>query len=83
MESTIYSYLKQSMSNKKTYQPLIAEGKEYILIDGEYILINSNQKWFWSGEWQKRHKKAIHELESGEYEEFRNGEDFLNSLKNL
>jgi len=54
METTIYSYLKQSMSTKKTYQPLIAEGKEYILIDGEYIRINSNQKWFWSSEWQKK-----------------------------
>jgi hypothetical protein len=52
-------------------------------LDEKWIEIDASQAWFWADEWQARHKLAVSELESGDYLEFTNGDDFIASLDNL
>jgi hypothetical protein len=54
-----------------------------INVDDEWIGIDVSQVWFWGEEWQARYKLAISELDSGDYVEFDNGDDFIASLDNL
>ncbi len=49
----------------------------------EWVGIDASQAWFWTEEWQARHKTAISELDSGDYHEFDNGNDFVSSLDDL
>ena len=74
---------KTSFAMNKKYEPQSNQSKELILFEGEWIQIDPSQAWFWTDEWQSRHKLAISELENGDYEEFKTGNDFLNSIKNL
>jgi len=73
----------ENTAMKKRYYPQRDSSKEFIMVDGELTKINTSQRWFWSEEWQTRHKKAMLEFENGEYVEFGDGEEFLNSLDNL
>jgi hypothetical protein len=50
---------------------------------GDIVEIDESQAWFWTEEWQARHRLAISELSSGNYVEFDNGDDFIASLDNL
>jgi|GEM_PF-2793977 len=73
----------ENTAMKKRYYPQRDNAKEIIIVDGELTTIDTSQRWFWTDKWQARHKKAIYELENGDYVEFGNGEEFLNSLENL
>ena len=53
-----------------------------INLGNEWVEIDLSQAWFWTDEWQARHHAAITELESGDYVEFENGDDFIASLDN-
>ena len=44
-------------------------------------VIDANQEWFWTTEWQKKEREADEELEKGEYEEFDNVEDLIRDLQ--
>lgn len=50
---------------------------------GDLVEIAESQAWFWTEEWQARHRLAISELDSGNYLEFESGDDFIASLDNL
>ena len=49
----------------------------------DLVEIDESQAWFWTEEWQARHRLAISELDSGNYLEFESGDDFIASLDNL
>ncbi len=53
----------------------------YIQHEGESIRVRTDQLWFWSSEWQARHKDAIADLEEGRYAIYETGEDFLAAMK--
>lgn len=44
------------------------------------IEIDPEQWWFWTDEWQAAEKQADIDLANGDYEEFDNIDDFINSL---
>jgi len=70
---------KASMRTK--YIPSSADrGKELIQIDGESIVIDSSQRWFWSDEWQAGEKRVDKYIEEGNIEKFSSMEDFLSTL---
>jgi hypothetical protein len=49
-------------------------------LTGKIIEIDPAQLWFWSREWQEGEYRVDKELESGQYEEFDNIDDFINTL---
>lgn len=44
------------------------------------IAVREDTSWFWTDEWQQRHRRALQALEAGRVEEFQSMEDFLESL---
>jgi hypothetical protein len=49
-------------------------------ITNTFVEIDPDQVWFWSPEWLAEEMKVDEELRSGEYEEFDNIDDFIDSL---
>lgn len=47
---------------------------------GEWVTIDPDQAWFWSREWLEGELAVDRELRSGEYEEFDNFDDLIDSL---
>ena len=45
-----------------------------------FVEIDPRQIWFWSSEWLDDEIKAGHEFDAGNYEEFDNVDDFIDSL---
>jgi hypothetical protein len=46
----------------------------------ERVEIDPEQAWFWTEEWQEGERKVDEYLRRGEYEEFDNIDDFIDSL---
>ncbi len=67
-------------SMKTRYIPSSDRSKELIIIDSKSIVINSNQRWFWSDSWQAGEKRVDEYIKKGEIEEFDSMEDFLSTL---
>lgn len=62
----------------------VAETLETVYIvhplTGKITEVDPGQLWFWSREWQEGEYRVDKELESGQYEEFDNIDDFINTL---
>lgn len=60
----------------------------YLRSDGTYDIIamirdgviDPDQSWFWTPEWQTKEREADADLAAGRYEDFDNIDDFVNSL---
>ncbi len=44
-------------------------------------LIDSEQQWWWSEEWQRGERETQQDIEAGQVQEFDSAETFLNSLR--
>lgn len=44
------------------------------------VLVDPEDAWFFSPEWQEKHRQALAELEHGEGEVYESSEDFLDAL---
>ena len=40
-----------------------------------------DQSWFWTAEWQSRHREALRDLEEGRYEDHTSMDGFIASLR--
>ncbi len=52
-----------------------------IIHNGEVKTIDSNQRWFWTEEWQKGEREVDELIQRGEFETFDSMEEFINSLQ--
>ena len=71
-ESNIRISNSQSTSSKAVYafNPILET----------FVEIDPSQAWFWKPEWLAGELKAENELRAGEFEEFDNIDDFIDSL---
>ena len=58
---------------------------ELLVEDGRIIivpkkLIDADQAWFWTREWQEKEREADESIAKGEFKEFDNVEDLLKDL---
>lgn len=81
MMSHTASWTYGTSTLKKRYIPSASVKKEMINIDGESIVINPNQKWFWSDEWQAGEKKADDDIKNGRIHHFNNSKEALQFLE--
>ena len=49
-------------------------------LTSKVIEVDPSQLWFWSREWQEDERRVDEELRTGQYEEFDNLDDFINTL---
>lgn len=45
-------------------------------------LIDKDQEWFWTPEWQKKEREGDEDLKKGRYQEFSSIDDLFNDLEN-
>lgn len=65
---------------KQRYFPQTDHAKELVFVNGESVMIDSSDKWFWTDEWQSGEKRVDQHIEKGEIEKFSSMEDFLSTL---
>jgi AbrB family looped-hinge helix DNA binding protein len=63
----------------------IGDPVELLVEDGRIIiipkkLIDADQSWFWTREWQEKEREADEALRKGEFKEFDSVDDLLNDL---
>jgi len=46
-------------------------------------VIDADQAWFWTPEWQAKEREADEDLAAGRMETFHSGEEFLDALRKL
>ncbi len=73
---TSSSSFKVSKDHSNTTQTMYA----YNPISQKLVEIDPGQAWFWKKEWLDGEIQAEQEYQSGNYEEFDNLDDFINSL---
>jgi len=56
----------------------LVEGNKIVIVPKK--LIDADQAWFWTEEWQEKEREADEALRKGEFEEFDRVEDLLNDL---
>lgn len=49
-------------------------------VTGAQVEIDPEQEWFWTTEWQSGEREVDDELRTGNYEEFDDIDDFIDSL---
>jgi hypothetical protein len=69
-----------STAMNKKYHPQTDNAKELRMIDGELVMIDSGDKWFWTDEWQSGELRVDQDIKNGKIEEFSSMEDFLSTL---
>lgn len=64
------------------FSPSSSTGSETCLIihSGEVKTIDSNQRWFWTEEWQEGEREVDELIQRGEFETFDSMEEFINTL---
>lgn len=60
------------------YVEVDRQGKKLVLIPK--IVIDREDSWYWSKEWQKKEREADEALAKGDYKEFDDVEDLINDL---
>lgn len=58
---------------------------DFEVIEGQLVakpkrLVDINQSWFWSDEWQKGELEANEDIKNGRFEDYGNVDDLLGSL---
>jgi len=66
---------------KKKYFPQMDSATELIVINGESIMIDTSQRWFWTDKWQSGEKKADDDIKKGRIHRFNNVKDALQFLE--
>ncbi len=66
--------------NKGDFLEAVVEDSRIVLIPKK--LIDKDQAWFWTKEWQEGEMEAEEDLRKGRYNDFDNIEDALRWLKN-
>lgn len=72
-ESIKTTNIKSSTDRTNPDVPIIKYGK--------IIMVNPDQLWFWSDEWQAGERRVDEYIRSGNVQEFDTMEDFLRSLR--
>ena len=52
----------------------------FIIQNGEFEAISSNQSWFWTEEWQSGEREVDEYIAAGNFETFDSMEEFLDTL---
>ncbi len=60
--------------------PVKIEVRDGVVLIRRQVMVDAEQAWFWSPEWQEGERAASEDIEAGRTTRFLTGEDFLASL---
>jgi antitoxin MazE len=70
--------VEQAQLRAGDYVEITLEGGKIVIVPKE--IIDREDAWYWSKEWQEKEKEADEALARGDYKEFENVEDLIRDL---